>query len=40
MSVSYDRAGALAELKELEKEEKDLLYPNRKVKYINLQHAF
>jgi uncharacterized ferredoxin-like protein len=40
MSVSYDRAGALAELKELERQEQDLLNPNHRFRYIDLQNAF
>jgi hypothetical protein len=40
MSVSYDRAGALAELKELERQEQDLLHPNHRFRYIDLQKAF
>jgi hypothetical protein len=40
MSVAYDRAGALAELKELERQEQDLLTPSHRFRYIDLQHAF
>jgi hypothetical protein len=40
MSVSYDRAGVLAELKDLERQEKDLLNPSRRVKNIDLTQAW
>jgi hypothetical protein len=40
MSVTYDRSGALSELKELESQEADLLNPQHRFKNIDLQKAF
>jgi hypothetical protein len=40
MSVSYDRSGALAELKELERQEQDMLNPNHRYKTIDLGGSF
>jgi hypothetical protein len=40
MSVSYDRAGALTELRELEKQEQDLMNPNHRYKNIDLSKSF
>ncbi|MDR2754655.1 MAG: hypothetical protein LBC20_03020 [Planctomycetaceae bacterium] len=40
MSVTYDRSGALAELKELERQETDLLNPTHRFKTIDLGGSF
>lgn len=40
MSVTFDRKGLLDELRELEREEQDLLRPNRRVRHIDLRNAF
>ena len=39
-SITYDRKGAKEYLKELEKEEQNLLYPNRWMRSIDLSKAF
>ena len=39
-SVQFDRAGALAELKDLEQQERDLLHPGNRRKTVDLSHAF
>lgn len=40
MSASYDRKGAWDMLKELEREERNIVNPNRYRKHVDLQHAF
>jgi hypothetical protein len=39
-SIVFDRKGAIDELRELEREEQDLLRPNRRVQRIDLRKAF
>ena len=39
-STTYDRNGARAELKELEREERNLVNPNRWMRSIDLSEAF
>ncbi len=40
LSATFDRAGAIAELKMLEREERDLLHPGRRYKNIDLSSAW
>jgi hypothetical protein len=40
LSASFDNKGLADELKELEQEEQDLLYPGRRVRNIDLRNAF
>ncbi len=40
LSVTFDRAGAVVELKMLERRERDLLQPGRRYKSIDLSSAW